>query len=114
MRSRTAADTFSRRAVRTEQPFSLQPLPCPPPPAPLYTMFFAPSAFKGRDMLSVTFSEEERAELAAVLEEYLSELRMEMADTDRMDYREMLKERKRRLVGILHAVTCTEDAAAAG
>lgn len=64
-------------------------------------------------MISVTLSEEERNELVGVLEEYLSELRMEMADTDRGEFREMLKERKARLVAILHALTCTEELAAA-
>ena len=57
-------------------------------------------------MLTISISEQERAQLMAVLEEYLSELRMEIADTDRMEFRDMLKEKKRVLIGVLHALSC--------
>jgi hypothetical protein len=39
--------------------------------------------------------------LRMVLESYLSDLRMEIADTDSMDYREKLKERKKVLRSIV-------------
>jgi hypothetical protein len=45
--------------------------------------------------------------LRMVLESYLSDLRMEIADTDSMDYREKLKARKKVLRRI---VTLIEDA----
>ena len=45
--------------------------------------------------------------LRMVLESYLSDLRMEIADTDSMDFREKLKARKQVLRGI---VTLIEDA----
>jgi hypothetical protein len=45
-------------------------------------------------MIHLDFSTDEVKILASVLESYLSELRMEIADTDNHDFREMLKERK--------------------
>lgn len=45
-------------------------------------------------MIRLDLNEEEREILVMVLESYLSDLRMEIADTDRMDFREMLKKRK--------------------
>ncbi len=45
-------------------------------------------------MVQLDLSEEERQILLEVLETALSDLRMEIADTDRMEFREMLKERK--------------------
>jgi hypothetical protein len=56
-------------------------------------------------MPDITLTEEERTMLAAVLEEYLSELRMEIADTDNSAYAEKLRAKKRLLVGVLHAVS---------
>jgi hypothetical protein len=44
--------------------------------------------------------------LKMVLEDYLSDLRMEIADTDSMDYREKLKARKmvlRKVVSLINA-----------
>ena len=55
-------------------------------------------------MPDIILTEHERRLLTDVLEEYLSELRMEIADTDRMSFRDMLKEKKRQLLSILHAV----------
>ena len=45
-------------------------------------------------MVHLDLSEEERQILLEVLETALSDLRMEIAHTDRMEFREMLKERK--------------------
>ncbi|GBD99381.1 hypothetical protein BMS3Abin07_01416 [bacterium BMS3Abin07] len=45
-------------------------------------------------MLKVELSQEEVQALRESLECYLSELRMEIANTDRMDFREDLKKKK--------------------
>jgi hypothetical protein len=45
-------------------------------------------------MIRFDLDDEEALELLTVLEEYLGDLRMEVADTDSMDYREMLKGRE--------------------
>ena len=45
-------------------------------------------------MLNLELTKEEKDILAMVLESYLSDLRMEIADTDSMDFRESLKKRK--------------------
>ena len=55
-------------------------------------------------MVKIEFSSEEAEDLRAILENYLSDLRMEIVDTDSTDYREMLKKRRdfiARLVGQL-------------
>ncbi len=46
-------------------------------------------------MIRIDLSEAEAATLQDVLDSYLSDLRMEIADTDRMDFREGLKKRKK-------------------
>jgi len=45
-------------------------------------------------MISLDLTGDERRILAEVLESYLSDLRMEIADTDSKDFRDMLKIRK--------------------
>ena len=45
-------------------------------------------------MIDLDLDEREREILGVVLRSYLSDLRMEIADTDRQDFRDMLKERK--------------------
>ncbi len=45
-------------------------------------------------MLNVEFSEEEVKALSATLELYLSHLRVEIAHTDRKEFREALKKRE--------------------
>jgi hypothetical protein len=45
-------------------------------------------------MIQFDLDEEERQVLLEMLESALSDLRMEIADTDSMDFREMLKGRK--------------------
>jgi hypothetical protein len=42
-------------------------------------------------MATLELTADESGMLRAILESYLSDLRMEIADTDSMDYREMLK-----------------------
>lgn len=55
-------------------------------------------------MLQIDLSREELRILEDVLESYLSDLRMEIADTDRKDFRDGLKERKRVLNAVLDVV----------
>jgi hypothetical protein len=45
-------------------------------------------------MIQLELAPREVEILVEVLDSYLSDLRMEIADTDSMDFREMLKERK--------------------
>lgn len=52
-------------------------------------------------MATIELNEDEAATLRKVLENYLSDLRMEIADTDALDYREQLKERKALLNRVL-------------
>ena len=57
-------------------------------------------------MLQLDLSQEETTILRQVLENYLSDLRMEIVDTENQDFREMLKQRKNALakvVGMLPA-----------
>ncbi|RMG67363.1 MAG: hypothetical protein D6715_04930 [Calditrichaeota bacterium] len=51
--------------------------------------------------MTLELNEQERTVLIEVLESYLSELRMEIANTDRLAYREQLKQRKQVLLAIL-------------
>jgi hypothetical protein len=44
--------------------------------------------------INITLTENEKEVLAEALESYLSELGMEITDTDQMDYREKLKARR--------------------
>jgi hypothetical protein len=55
-------------------------------------------------MIHITLTTEEAATLREVLETYVSDLRMEIADTDSMDFRERLKAEEaflKRLIGVL-------------
>jgi len=52
-------------------------------------------------MVHLDLNENETAVVRQMIERYLSDLRMEITDTDRQDYREMLKERKRVLERVL-------------
>lgn len=57
-------------------------------------------------MIQVDLSEDERQILVQVLDDCLSDLRMEIADTDRQDFRDLLKTRKaaiQKLLEILRA-----------
>jgi len=53
-------------------------------------------------MVHLTLEPTEAEVLRLVLESYLSDLRMEIADTDSMDFREKLKARKRVLRSIVN------------
>jgi hypothetical protein len=52
-------------------------------------------------MLRLELSREEAAMLRQVLESYVSDLRMEISDTDRMEFREELKIRESFLKGLI-------------
>ena len=55
-------------------------------------------------MLHLDLNPHELGILEHVLESYLSDLRMEIADTDRQAFRERLKERKAVLVRVLETI----------
>ncbi len=50
--------------------------------------------YGGNVMLHIEFTTEEVAEMARVLEEYLSDLRYEISDTDSSVYKEQLQREK--------------------
>jgi hypothetical protein len=52
-------------------------------------------------MIQLTLNEAEVLALRAVLEHYIPDLRMEIADTEQMEFRELLKEREAILKRIL-------------
>jgi hypothetical protein len=55
-------------------------------------------------MINLELTKEEKDILAMILESYLSDLRMEIADTDSMDFRESLKKRKDVLTKVLETL----------
>jgi hypothetical protein len=65
-------------------------------------------------MITLELTEHERGVLVEAIESYLSDLRMEISDTDSMDYREMLKARKDILGGILEHLDTEEKAPVSG
>ena len=65
--------------------------------------------FQEGHMVTLSLTEKERMMLADVVENYLSELRMEIGDTDSKDYRDMLKLRKEILVKILSTLHAEID-----
>ncbi|MEW6488778.1 MAG: hypothetical protein AB1578_12810 [Thermodesulfobacteriota bacterium] len=52
-------------------------------------------------MIRIELTEAEAATLQDVLESYLSDLRMEIADTDRMEFREELKAKKKVVADVM-------------
>jgi hypothetical protein len=52
-------------------------------------------------MLQLDLNQEETTILRQVLEDYLSDLRMEIVDTENQDFREMLKRRKNALTKVV-------------
>lgn len=54
--------------------------------------------------MQVDLTPEEERMLVEILESTLSDLRMEIADTDSKDFREMLKDRKAVIVKVLEAL----------
>jgi hypothetical protein len=59
-------------------------------------------------MIQLDLTQEERQALLETLESTLSDLRMEIADTDRMDFREMLKTHKAILGRVIEAVKAAD------
>lgn len=55
-------------------------------------------------MIELDLDARERETLGTVLRSYLSDLRMEIADTDRQDFRDMLKDRKVVISKVLAAI----------
>lgn len=52
-------------------------------------------------MIRIELTDSEATTLQDVLDSYLSDLRMEIADTDRMEFRESLKAKKKVIEGVL-------------
>jgi len=52
-------------------------------------------------MIRIELTDSEATTLQEVLDSYLSDLRMEIADTDRMEFRESLKAKKKVVEGVL-------------
>lgn len=55
-------------------------------------------------MIQLDLSDEERRTLLEMVETVLSDLRMEIAHTDRKDFRDMLKDRKAILIKLIDAL----------
>ena len=55
-------------------------------------------------MLRLELSDEAQEALASALESYLSDLRLEITDTENLDYRERLKREEAILNGVLGAL----------
>jgi hypothetical protein len=62
-------------------------------------------------MLHLNLTKEEREILVQILEEYLSDLRMEIAHTDHVSYREPLKVKKEACEKILDGIQEAREAA---
>lgn len=60
-------------------------------------------------MISLELTTEEKDLLVEVLENYISDLRMEVADTDSPFFKEQLKARKEKLMKILNALTTHQE-----
>ncbi len=58
-------------------------------------------------MIRLDLSRDDAEILREVLDSYLSDLRMEMADTDRKDFRDVLKQRKHVVEKAIGALTAT-------
>lgn len=65
-------------------------------------------------MIQLELTAAEQQILVGVLESYLSDLRMEIADTDRKDFREMLKARKQVVMKVLEALQESRPVAPVG
>jgi hypothetical protein len=59
-------------------------------------------------MIQLTFTEEEREVLFDILESDIAELRMEISDTHRREYRDMLKHRETLMKSIQHKLEQVE------
>ena len=58
-------------------------------------------------MAQIELTDQEAELLRNVLEEYVSDLRMEVSNTDNMDFREALKEKERILRGLVERLRKT-------
>jgi hypothetical protein len=56
-------------------------------------------------MIKVELNDDECAALKDVLSSYVSDTRMEIADTDSMEFREQLKRRKTIVAGVLEKLS---------
>jgi len=61
-------------------------------------------------MFQLNLTDEERTLLSELLDVAISEIRMEIADTDRREYREFLKNREVLMKKMLREVTALETA----
>jgi len=59
-------------------------------------------------MIQLELSDSEKHHLIEALESYLSDLRYEIADTDSLDFREKLKEKKAALEKVLAALKASD------
>ena len=55
-------------------------------------------------MISLDLNSDEQQILVEVLENYISDLTMEISDTDRLEFREMLKSKRRAVVKVINAL----------
>lgn len=55
-------------------------------------------------MISLDLNSDEQQILVEVLENYISDLTMEISDTDRLEFREMLKSRRRAVVKVINTL----------
>ena len=60
-------------------------------------------------MIHLELTQEEKEMLIDILENDLSDLRMEIADTDSLDFREMLKKQKEVLKKVLETLRQTRE-----
>lgn len=60
-------------------------------------------------MIQLDLTTDEREIMTTVMESYLSDLRMEIADTDRKAFRDMLKERKQVIRKVLSVIRIEKD-----
>ncbi|HVO43624.1 MAG TPA: hypothetical protein VMT34_13415 [Aggregatilineales bacterium] len=63
-------------------------------------------------MIQVELTLQEQQLLKSILEDQLSDLRVEIVETDRRDYKEMLKDRKKILTQLLQKIQPVEEGAA--
>lgn len=60
-------------------------------------------------MIHLDLNDEEQQILVEVLENYISDLTMEISDTDRLEFREMLKSRRRAVVKVINVLKGIEE-----
>ncbi len=59
-------------------------------------------------MVHLDLNEEDVKTMIGILESYLSDLRMEIADTDRLEFRDMLRDRKEVIGRVLETLRQAE------